>query len=85
AAALRLPRVRREERELRDQADDLAPDFSSDATVWSSKTGTLLNLRHETGVVEHADGQAFAVTALTESHLVRPCRARRPSPLRGPP
>lgn len=47
----------------------LAPDFSSDATVWSSKTGTLLNLRHETGVVEHADGQAFAVTALTESQV----------------
>lgn len=45
----------------------LAPDFSSDATTWSSKTGTLLNLRHEIGVVEHADGQTFAVAALTES------------------
>ncbi|MEU8351298.1 serine hydrolase [Streptomyces sp. NPDC048845] len=45
----------------------LAPDFSSDATTWSSKTGTLLNLRHEIGVVEHADGQAFAVAVLTES------------------
>ncbi|MFD4995189.1 serine hydrolase [Streptomyces buecherae] len=45
----------------------LAPDFSSDATTWSSKTGTLLNLRHEIGVVEHADGQVFAVAALTES------------------
>ncbi|WP_343040799.1 serine hydrolase [Streptomyces typhae] len=45
----------------------LAPDFSSDATAWSSKTGTLLNLRHEIGVVEHADGQAFAVAVLTES------------------
>ncbi|MYW70103.1 serine hydrolase [Streptomyces sp. SID8379] len=45
----------------------LAPDFSSDATVWSSKTGTLLNLRHEVGVVEHTDGQCFAVVALTES------------------
>lgn len=45
----------------------LAPDFSSDATTWSSKTGTLLNLRHEIGVVEHADGQAFAIAALTES------------------
>ncbi|MFF0723840.1 serine hydrolase [Streptomyces sp. NPDC004134] len=47
----------------------LAPDFASDATTWSSKTGTLLNLRHETGVVEHPDGQVFAVTALTESRV----------------
>ncbi|MBA2807012.1 serine hydrolase [Streptomyces sp. KM273126] len=45
----------------------LAPDFTSDATTWSSKTGTLLNLRHEIGVVEHTDGQAFAIAALTES------------------
>ena len=45
----------------------LTPDFSSDATRWSSKTGTLLNLRHEIGVVEHSDGQAFAVAVLTES------------------
>ncbi|MGR3933593.1 serine hydrolase [Streptomyces sp. BRA346] len=47
----------------------LTPDFSSDATKWSSKTGTLLNLRHEVGVVEHADGQTFAVAALTESEV----------------
>jgi beta-lactamase class A len=47
----------------------LAPDFTSDATKWSSKTGTLLNLRHEIGVVEHADGQTFAVAALTESRV----------------
>lgn len=47
----------------------LTPDFSSDASVWSSKTGTLLNLRHEVGVVEHADGQAFAVAALTASRV----------------
>ncbi|OZM71847.1 serine hydrolase [Amycolatopsis antarctica] len=47
----------------------LAPDFSSDASAWSSKTGTLLNLRHEVGVVEHADGQAFAVAVLTESRV----------------
>ncbi|QKV93228.1 serine hydrolase [Streptomyces sp. NA02950] len=45
----------------------LAPDFGSDAATWSSKTGTLLNLRHEIGVVEHADGQSFAVAVLTES------------------
>jgi beta-lactamase class A len=45
----------------------LAPDFSSDASKWSSKTGTLLNLRHEVGVVEHDDGSAFAVAAMTES------------------
>ncbi|MEV4314831.1 serine hydrolase [Actinocrispum sp. NPDC049592] len=47
----------------------LAPDFMSDSTRWSSKTGTLLNLRHEIGVVEHDDGQTFAITALTESHV----------------
>ncbi|WP_367139032.1 serine hydrolase [Saccharothrix sp. HUAS TT1] len=47
----------------------LAPDFSSDASRWSSKTGTLLNLRHEVGVVEHADGQAFTIAALTESRV----------------
>jgi beta-lactamase class A len=47
----------------------LAPDFSSDASRWSSKTGTLLNLRHEVGVVEHDDGSAFAVAALTESRV----------------
>lgn len=45
----------------------LAPDFSSDDMTWSSKTGTMLNLRHEVGVVEHADGQRVAVAALTES------------------
>ncbi|GAA0424273.1 serine hydrolase [Acrocarpospora corrugata] len=47
----------------------LAPDFSSDASRWSSKTGTLLNLRHEVGVVEHADGQCFGVAVLTESRV----------------
>lgn len=47
----------------------LAPDFSSDASRWSSKTGTLLNLRHEAGVVEHDDGGTFAVAALTESRV----------------
>ena len=45
----------------------LAPDFSSDASTWSSKTGSLLNLRHEIGVVEHFDGQTFAIAVLTES------------------
>jgi beta-lactamase class A len=47
----------------------LAPDFGSDASAWSSKTGTLLNLRHEVGVVEHDDGGTFAVAALTESRV----------------
>lgn len=47
----------------------LAPDFSSDFSTWSSKTGTLLNLRHEIGVVEHEDGQAYGVAALTESKV----------------
>ncbi|MFI9270806.1 serine hydrolase [Kitasatospora sp. NPDC052896] len=47
----------------------LTPDFSSDASKWSSKTGTLLNHRHEVGVVEHDDGGTFAVAALTESNV----------------
>jgi beta-lactamase class A len=47
----------------------LAPDFASDASRWSSKTGTLLTMRHEIGVVEHADGAAYAVVALTESRV----------------
>jgi beta-lactamase class A len=47
----------------------LAPDFSSDASRWSSKTGTLLNLRHEAGVVAHDEGGTFAVAALTESRV----------------
>jgi beta-lactamase class A len=47
----------------------LAPDFSSDSSTWSSKTGTLLNLRHEVGVVEHDDGSAYAIAALTESRI----------------
>jgi beta-lactamase class A len=45
----------------------LTPDFAADNSQWSSKTGTLLNLRHEAGVVEHADGQTYAVVALSES------------------
>lgn len=45
----------------------LAPDLASDSATWSSKTGTLLNLRHEIGVVEHEDGGRIAVAALTES------------------
>ncbi|MCR6482011.1 class A beta-lactamase-related serine hydrolase [Amycolatopsis sp. OK19-0408] len=47
----------------------LTPDFASDAARWSSKTGTLLNLRHEAGVVEHADGRVFGVVALTQSRV----------------
>ncbi|MGW4467855.1 serine hydrolase [Micromonospora sp. NPDC004704] len=47
----------------------LAPDFTSDASRWSSKTGTLLHLRHEIGVVDHVDGQSHAVAALTASRV----------------
>ncbi|MDZ5078819.1 serine hydrolase [Nesterenkonia sp. HG001] len=47
----------------------LTPDFASDASRWSSKTGTQLNLRHEIGVVEHADGAVVAIAALTESRV----------------
>lgn len=47
----------------------LAPDFASDSARWSSKTGTVLNLRHEVGVVEHTDGAAYAIAAFTESRV----------------
>lgn len=47
----------------------LAPDFTSDASRWSSKTGTLLHLRHEVGVVDHADGKSYAIAALTASRV----------------
>ena len=47
----------------------LAPEFISDATRWSSKTGTMLNLRHEIGVVEHIDHRTYAVAVLTESNV----------------
>lgn len=47
----------------------LAPDFATDASSWASKTGTLLNLRHEIGVVEHSDGRSLAVAVLTESRV----------------
>jgi beta-lactamase class A len=45
----------------------LGPDFISDATAWASKSGSLLNLRHDAGVVEHEDGESYAIVALTES------------------
>ncbi|GAB3458741.1 serine hydrolase [Kineococcus endophyticus] len=45
----------------------LAPDLRTDASRWSSKTGTLLTLRHEAGVVEHAYGPTVAVVVLSAS------------------
>ena len=47
----------------------LAPDLASDSSRWSSKTGTVLTMRHEMGVVEHADGGVYAIVALTESRV----------------
>lgn len=47
----------------------LAPDLASDHARWASKTGTLLNLRHEAGVVEHADGARVVVVALSTSSV----------------
>ncbi|MGF0115261.1 serine hydrolase [Promicromonospora sp. Marseille-Q5078] len=45
----------------------LAPEFDRDSSTWSSKTGTVLNLRHEAGVVEHADGGRIVVVVLSRS------------------
>ena len=47
----------------------LAPDLESDDAVWFSKTGTFLHLRHEVGVLEHADGGRFAIAVLSESSV----------------
>lgn len=51
-------------------AHRLAPDLRTDASRWSSKTGTLLTLRHKAGVVEHADGTTVAVVVLSASTVV---------------
>ena len=45
----------------------LTPEFATDASTWSSKTGSVLNHRHEIGVVEHKSGEAYAIAALTAS------------------
>ncbi|KQM83682.1 serine hydrolase [Agromyces sp. Leaf222] len=47
----------------------LAPDLESDDAEWFSKTGTFLHLRHEVGVLEHADGGVFAIAVLSESSV----------------
>lgn len=49
----------------------LWPDLASDEATWASKTGTLLTLRHEAGVLEGsgADGELHAVAVLTESRV----------------
>ena len=47
----------------------LAPDFASDHSIWASKTGTLLNLRHEAGVVEHSDGSRYAIVVMSTSSV----------------
>lgn len=47
----------------------LGADLVSDQTTIRSKTGTLLNLRHEAGVVETAAGERLALAALTNSAI----------------
>lgn len=47
----------------------LAPEFTTDAATWAAKTGTVLNQRHEAGVVTHEDGDTYAVVALTASRV----------------
>lgn len=47
----------------------LAPDLAADDARWSSKTGTVLNLRHEAGVLELAEGRTLAVVAMTASSV----------------
>lgn len=47
----------------------VAPELGTDRSRWSSKTGSFLHLRHEAGVVEHADGTTIAVVAFTSSSV----------------
>jgi beta-lactamase class A len=47
----------------------LAPEFATDASTWSSKTGSVLNHRHEVGVVEHKGGETYAIAVLTASQV----------------
>lgn len=47
----------------------LAVELVSDDVTLASKTGSFLDLRHEAGVVELADGGRFAVVALTRSEV----------------
>ncbi|GAA4164053.1 serine hydrolase [Gryllotalpicola daejeonensis] len=42
----------------------LAPEFTSESSTWSSKTGSFLHLRHEAGVVQHRSGERYAVVVL---------------------
>ncbi len=45
----------------------LSAGFPSDDIMVSGKTGTLLGLRHEVGVVEYPDGHRYAVAIYTQS------------------
>lgn len=56
---------------LRDNAlrRRLAPHFESDATLWSSKTGTFLHLRHEVGIAVPEGHPGFIVAVLSESSV----------------
>ncbi|WAB84273.1 class A beta-lactamase-related serine hydrolase [Microcella daejeonensis] len=47
----------------------LAPDLESEDAAWSSKTGTVLTLRHEMGVLEHRSGERIAIAMLTGSSV----------------
>lgn len=47
----------------------MAPDLEAEDARWSSKTGTVLTLRHEMGVVEHRSGDRVAIAMLTESSV----------------
>jgi beta-lactamase class A len=45
----------------------LASGFPTDDVLVSGKTGTLLNLRSEVGVIELPDGHRFAIAVFTRS------------------
>lgn len=47
----------------------IGAELVSDLTRVAGKTGSFLNLRHEIGVVETADGDRLAVAALTASSI----------------
>lgn len=49
----------------------LASGFPEDHIKTAGKTGTLVIVRNEAGVVRYADGRCFAVSVFTRSHEVR--------------
>jgi beta-lactamase class A len=49
----------------------LASGFPEDVVSTAGKTGTLVTVRNEAGVVTYPDGKRYAVAIFTRSHKIR--------------